>query len=117
MQGSYRQTYSRWKDDPEAFWREAAAEISSFKPPEQTFSREGGPYGRWFAGGETNTCYNCLDRHVLAGRGDDTAFIYDSPISGTKAVFTYGDVLAEVTAIAGTLRQRGIAKGDRVIIY
>ena len=117
MQGSYRQTYSRWKDDPEAFWREAAAEISWFKPPAQTFSREGGPYGRWFAGGETNTCYNCLDRHVLAGRGDDTAFIYDSPISGTKAVFSYGDVLAEVSAIAATLRQLGIAKGDRVIIY
>ncbi|WP_028747237.1 propionyl-CoA synthetase [Rhizobium mesoamericanum] len=117
MQGSYRQTYARWKDDPEGFWREAAAEISWFKPPDQIFSREGGPYGRWFAGGETNTCYNCLDRHVLSGRGNDTAFIYDSPISDTKAAFTYGDVLAEVSAIAATLRQRGIAKGDRVIIY
>ncbi len=117
MQGGYRQTYARWKADPEAFWQEAAAEISWFKQPEQIFSREGGPYGRWFAGGETNTCYNCLDRHVRAGRGGSTAFIYDSPITGATAVFTYGDVLAEVSAIAATLRQRGIAKGDRVIIY
>ncbi|MEK1897139.1 MAG: propionyl-CoA synthetase [Rhizobium sp.] len=117
MQGNYRKTYARWKSDPEAFWREAAAEISWFKQPERTFSPEGGPYGRWFAGGETNTCFNCLDRHVRAGRGDDTAFIYDSPVSGAKAAFSYGEVLAEVSAIAAVLRQRGIAKGDRVIIY
>ncbi|NLS05864.1 propionyl-CoA synthetase [Rhizobium sp. P32RR-XVIII] len=117
MQGGYRQTYARWKDDPEAFWREAAAEISWFKQPEQTFSRAGSPYGRWFVGGETNTCYNCLDRHVRAGRGGDIAFIYDSPISGTKTAYTYDEVLVEVAAIAATLRQRGIAKGDRVIIY
>ncbi|WP_208249415.1 propionyl-CoA synthetase [Rhizobium sp. T1470] len=117
MHGNYRQTYARWKSDPEAFWREAAAEISWFKQPERTFSPEDGPYGRWFLGGETNTCFNCLDRHVRAGRGDDTAFIYDSPVSGAKAAFSYGEVLAEVSAIAATLRQRGIAKGDRVIIY
>ncbi|SEH43543.1 propionyl-CoA synthetase [Rhizobium tibeticum] len=117
MQGNYRQTYARWQSDPEAFWREAAAEITWFKQPERTFSPEDGPYGRWFPGGETNTCFNCLDRHVRAGRGDDTAFIYDSPVSGAKAAFSYGEVLAEVSAIAATLRQRGIAKGDRVIIY
>jgi propionyl-CoA synthetase len=117
MQGGYQQTYGRWKDDPEAFWHEAAAAISWFKQPEQTFSRKGGPYGRWFSGGETNTCYNCLDRHVHAGRGGDTAFIYDSPVSDTKTAFTYSEVLAEVSAIAATLLQRGIAKGDRVIIY
>lgn len=117
MQGGYQRTYARWKSDPEAFWRAAATEIDWFKEPERTFSPESGPYGRWFAGGETNTCYNCLDRHVLAGRGGNTAFIYDSPVSGTKTVFTYGEALAEVNAVAATLRQRGIAKGDRVIIY
>ncbi|EPE96065.1 propionyl-CoA synthetase [Rhizobium grahamii] len=117
MQGGYQRTYARWKDDPEAFWQEAAAEIDWFKEPELTFSREGGPYGRWFPGGETNTCYNCLDRHVRAGRGGDTAFIYDSPIGGAKTIFSYGEVLAEVSAIAATLRERGIGKGDRVIIY
>ncbi|MBB3316236.1 propionyl-CoA synthetase [Rhizobium sp. BK181] len=117
MQGGYQRTYARWKDDPEAFWQEAAAQIDWFKEPELTFSREGGPYGRWFPGGETNTCYNCLDRHVRAGRGGDTAFIYDSPVSGAKTIFTYGEVLAEVSAIAATLRERGIGKGDRVIIY
>ncbi|WP_431320872.1 propionyl-CoA synthetase [Rhizobium sp. YTU87027] len=117
MQGSYRQTYASWRSDPEAFWREAAADIDWFKQPTRTFSPEYGPYGRWFAGGKTNTCFNCLDRHVRSGRGDDTAFIYDSPISGAKTVFTYGEVLAEVSAIAATLQERGIAKGDRVIIY
>jgi propionyl-CoA synthetase len=117
MRGSYRQVYADWCDDPLAFWQKAADDIAWSKPPEQVFASDQGPYGRWFVDGETNTCYNCVDRHVLAGRGGDTAVIYDSPVSGIKQTFTYDAVLIEVQAIAATLQQCGISKGDRVILY
>lgn len=117
MRGSYQQLYAEWKRDPVNFWRGPAEDIVWFKAPEHVFSPGDGPYGRWFAGGETNTCYNCLDRHVLGGRGSDTAIIFDSPISGAKQSFTYDDALGEVKAIAATLRRLAITKGDRVILY
>src|SRR5262249_4530585 len=74
-------------------------------------------YGRWFVGAETNTCHNCLDRHVLAGRGDDIALIYDSPMTGAKRRFTYAEALTEVKAITAVLLSLGIGKGDRVVLY
>jgi propionyl-CoA synthetase len=117
MRGSYRQTYSDWRGDPLAFWRRAADDVVWSRQPDQVFAGDEGPYGRGFVGGETNTCYNCLDRHVLAGRGEDTAVIYDSPISGAKRSFSYLAVLTEVQAIAATLLQCGITRGDRVILY
>jgi propionyl-CoA synthetase len=117
MRGSYHQLYAEWKRDPVNFWRGPAEDIVWFKSPEHVFSAGDGPYGRWFAGGETNTCYNCLDRHVLGGRGSETAIIFDSPVSDAKQSFTFDATLGEVNAIAATLRQLGIAKGDRVILY
>jgi propionyl-CoA synthetase len=117
MQGSYERAYAAWKDDPEGFWAEAARALDWFRPADRIFAGEDGVYGRWFAGAETNTCYNCLDRHVLAGRGDELAIIYDSPISGEKRRFTYSEALAEVKAVAAVLVSRGVAKGDRVLLY
>jgi propionyl-CoA synthetase len=117
MRGRYQQLYAEWKRDPVNFWRGPAEDIDWFKRPEHVFSAGNGPYGRWFVGGETNTCHNCLDRHVLRGRGGETAIIFDSPVSGAKQSFTYDDALGEVKAIAATLRGLGIAKGDRVILY
>jgi propionyl-CoA synthetase len=117
MQSGYYEVYAAWKRDPETFWRQAAEGIDWFKQPEHIFSQTDGVYGSWFAGGQTNTCYNCLDRHVLAGRGRETALIYDSPMTGAKTSFTYGEVLAEVKAIAATVKALGISKGDRVILY
>ncbi|PKA39245.1 propionyl-CoA synthetase [Rhizobium sullae] len=117
MQSSYHQVYASWRSDPEAFWREASKAIDWFTEPQQIFSPSEGVYGRWFADGETNTCYNCLDRHVSAGRATETAVIFDSAMSGAKARFTYAEVLAEVQAIAATLQAFGVGKGDRVIIY
>lgn len=117
MRGDYQRVYEAWRQDPDDFWRTAGNEISWFKPPDRIFAPDDGPSGRWFAGGETNSCYNCLDRHVNAGRGDATAIIYDSPVSGEKASFSYSAVLAEVNAIAAALQGFGIAKGDRVILY
>ncbi|QLF68848.1 propionyl-CoA synthetase [Peteryoungia desertarenae] len=117
MGGNYQEIYDGWKVAPDAFWAAQAESIHWFKPPHTVFDASEGAYGRWFVGGETNTCYNCVDRHVLAGRGSDTAVIYDSPMTGAKRSFSFDDVLAEVTAIAAVLRNHGVAKGDRVIIY
>lgn len=117
MGGAYEGVYSSWKQDPEAFWANAAQEISWFEPPQVVFDQDDGPYGRWFSGGRTNTCYNCVDRHIEAGRGAETAIIYDSPMTGQQARFTYDEMLVEVSAIAGVLRNHGVGQGDRVIIY
>ncbi|MBB2793180.1 UNVERIFIED_ORG: hypothetical protein GGD58_002030 [Rhizobium pisi] len=117
MQKGYHQAYAAWKRDPEAFWREAAADIDWFTPPERVFSPDEGIYGRWFSGAQTNTCHNCLDRHVTAGRGGETAIIFDSAMTGEKRRFSYDEVLGEVKAIAATLLALGIARGDRVILY
>ncbi len=117
MQSRYFDVYGAWQQDPEGFWEEAARAIDWFTPPDRIFEPEQGVYGRWFVGAETNTCFNCLDRHVAAGRGEQAAFIYDSVMSGTKKSFTYAEVLTEVKAIAAVLTDLGIGKGDRVVIY
>ncbi|MGV3553432.1 propionyl-CoA synthetase [Rhizobium sp.] len=117
MANGYRETYSQWQNDPESFWREAASGIDWFDPPKQIFDPSAGVYGRWFPDATTNTCFNCLDRHVLAGRGDQPALIHDSAMTGAVSTFTYAEALAEVKAIAAVIRALGVAKGDRVIIY
>jgi propionyl-CoA synthetase len=117
MQSRYFEVYDEWQRDPQAFWKAAAEAIHWFKPPDRILDADQGVYGRWFVGGETNTCFNCLDRHVVAGHGSRRAFIYDSTMSGEKRTFTYDQVLSEVSAIAGTLEDLGIQKGDRVVIY
>jgi propionyl-CoA synthetase len=117
MQSRYHETYAAWSSDPEAFWARQASAIDWFRKPEQIFDAEAGVYGRWFPDAETNTCFNCLDRHVQAGRGEQKAIIYDSPMTGEKTSFTYGEVLAEVEAVAAAIAKLGIGKGDRVIIY
>lgn len=117
MQSRYFDVYGSWQKDPEGFWEEAAKAIDWFRPPDRIFDPDQGVYGRWFVGAETNTCFNCLDRHVAAGRGEQAAFIYDSVMSGTKKSFTYAEVLTEVKAIAAVLADLGIRKGDRVVIY
>lgn len=117
MQSRYFDVYGAWQRDPESFWMEASKAIDWFTPPTEAYDPDLGVYGRWFVGGETNTCYNCLDRHVEAGRGEQRAFIYDSVMSGTKRSFTYAEVLTEVKAIAAVLRDLGIGRGDRVVIY
>lgn len=117
MAGPYSDVYAEWRRDPEAFWRTAAGAIDWFEPPTQIFDPKAGAYGRWFPDAMTNTCFNCIDRHVAAGRGGQKAIIYDSPVSGRKASFTYAEALAEIKAVAGVLRSLGVEKGDRVIIY
>ncbi len=113
----YRDVYAAWKADPEAFWGEAAREIDWIKTWDRVFDPASGEYGRWFVGAECNTAYNCLDRHVLAGRGQQQALIYDSPVTNTVRSYTYEELTDAVATLGGVLQDKGVGKGDRVIIY
>lgn len=117
MNSTYHAVYAQWKSDPEGFWDGAAQGIEWFSPYERAFRPDLGVYGRWFAGGKTNTCFNCLDRHVERGRGEQAALIYDSPITDSKKTYSYAELLSEVKALAAVLQDLGVGKGDRVIIY
>ena len=114
---SYKSVYDGWKADPEAFWMEAAEAISWTKKPTRALDSSNAPLYEWFTDGEANTCYNALDRHVEAGRGDQTAIIYDSPITGAKRKISYAELTDQVATLAGALKSKGIGKGDRVLIY
>ena len=113
----YPETYAAWRQDPEAFWARAATAIDWFKPWDRVFDPYMGQYGRWFTGAKCNTAWNCLDRHVAAGRGDQAALIYDSPVTGSKRTYTYAEMTDEVATLAAVLLQQGVRTGDRVIVY
>ena len=113
----YHEIYARWQRDPLGFWAEAAGEIDWFEKPKTVFDPGAGVYGRWFVGGVCNTCFNAVDRHVNAGRGEQPAIIYDSPLAGAKRSLTYHRLLTETQVLGGMLRDLGVGKGDRVIIY
>jgi propionyl-CoA synthetase len=115
--GSYQDAYHRSLADPEAFWLAAAESIDWVTPPTRALQDNTAPLYRWFPDGVLNTCHNALDRHVGGGRADQTALIHDSPMTGTKASFTYRELRDEVATFAGALRSLGVDKGDRVIIY
>jgi propionyl-CoA synthetase len=113
----YAETYGAWKADPAAFWMQAAQAVDWITPPTQALDASAAPLYRWFADGVANTCWNAVDRHVEAGRGDSAAILYESPVTGTEAVVTYADLRDRVARLAGALAQRGVAKGDRVLVY
>ena len=113
----YHEVHARSLADPEGFWGEAAREIDWIEPAKKIFDPAMGLYGRWFAGGVVNTCYNALDRHVAAGRADQLALIHDSPLAGSVTKFTYAEMLHEVQTLAAVMQDFGVAKGDRVILY
>jgi propionyl-CoA synthetase len=117
MASRYHEVYESWKKDPLSFWAEAAKEIDWIKQPKTVFDPQAGVYGRWFPDGTLNTCYNALDRHVINGRADQAALIYDSPVAGLKRTYTYAQLLAEVNAVASVLKDFGVVKGDRVLVY
>ena len=115
--GAYEETYGRWRRDPEGFWRELAADIEWVREPEAVLDDSRAPLYRWFAGGQLNTCFNMLDRHVRDGRADQLALVYDSPVTNQVRTYTYRDLLDRTARVAGALRREGVRKGDRVIIY
>ena len=117
MASSYHEIYQSWQNDPEAFWTEAARDIDWIKPPQTILDPNAGVYGRWFPDATCNTCYNALDRHADGGRGAQTALIYDSPITGANATWTFSELRNEVSTLAAVLRDLGVEKGDRVIVY
>ena len=114
--GRYHEVYQAWKQDPEGFWAKAADEIDWIKPWDDVLSEQNG-LTRWYAGAQCNTCYNCLDRHVEGGRGDQAALIYDSPVTDQVKTYTYQALLIEVATFSAVLAEKGVGKGDRVIIY
>ena len=114
---SYRDVYKAWQADPEKFWMDAAQAIDWDTPPTKALNDSRAPLYEWFTDGMVNTCHNAIDRHVDAGRGDQIAIIYDSPITHTKHEITYAELRDRVASLAGALQAKGIEKGDRVIIY
>ncbi len=117
MTSRYAAVYAQWRENPEAFWAEAAKAIDWIKAPSRIFDPEAGVYGRWFPDATCNACANALDRHVAAGRGAQVAIYYDSPVTGTKRSITYAELLAEVEALAAVIAGFGVGAGDRVVIY
>ena len=115
--GAFAETYRQSLADPTGFWRGAAEAIDWVVPPSQILDGANPPFYRWFAGGELNTCHNALDRHVAAGRGEQAALVYDSPVAGTVQRFTYSELTVLVARFAGALAAQGVGKGDRVVIY
>ena len=117
MTNSFDAVYRRSIDDPRGFWGAAAAAVHWFTPWKQVLDDSESPFYRWFAGGETNVCYNAVDRHVENGRGAQAAFIHDSPVTDSQQTVTYADLQARVARFAGVLAAHGVGLGDRVIIY
>jgi propionyl-CoA synthetase len=113
----YEATHARSLAEPDAFWREAAAELDWSRPFERVLDDSNPPFYRWFTGGGINICDNALDRHLRRGQGERVALIYDSPVTGTIQSFTYAELTERVARFAGALARLGVAKGDRVVIY
>ena len=115
--GNYQEVFERSISDPDGFWGEAAEKISWYKKWDKVLDESNKPFFRWFTGGELNTCYNCLDRHVEGGRGGQAAIIYDSPVTDFKQSISYQELLDLVSRFAGGLKSLGVSKGDTVVIY
>ncbi len=114
---SYEDAYRRSLEDREGFWSIAAGAIHWEKKWDKVLDDSKAPFYQWFVGGKMNTCYNAIDIHVENGRKDQTAIIYDSPVTDTKQKITYGELLNKVADFAGALKSLGVEKGDRVVIY
>jgi acetyl-CoA synthetase len=111
----YEQMYRRSVEDPESFWAEAARELHWFKPWDKVLEWNE-PWVKWFVGGRTNLCYNCVDRHALSDKRDKVAILWEGE-PGEVRRLTFGDLYAEVQRFANALKSLGIKKGDRVAVY
>lgn len=113
----YREFYKESIDNPEEFWKNQSNAIKWFSAPEKTLTKDEDVFYHWFEDGTLNNCYLAVDQHIENGRADQLALIYDSPVTGNKAKYTYKELLREVELVAGMLYRLGVGKGDRVIIY
>lgn len=114
---TYHEAHRESLDDPEAFWTRHVDLVDWVSPPTVMLDSSNPPFHRWFPDGTLNTCFNAVDRHVLAGHGDRVAIQYDSAITGTRRAVTYAELLQDVSQLAGGLRRLGVGQGDRVVIY
>ncbi len=114
---SQREAHERCASDPSRFWLEAAQAISWDRMPTIGCETRDSPSGRWFADGRLNACYNAVDRHVDAGRGEQLALVQVSAITGSESRYTYRELRDEVARVAGALQRLGVVAGDRVILY
>ena len=113
----YAEEYQRSLTDPQGFWSEQAAMVPWYEAPAQVLDRDTNGAWRWFRGGKLNSCYIAVDQHVLQGRGEQTALIYDSPAAGVVRHISYQELLDWTARVAGGLAALGVEKGDRVVIY
>ena len=113
----YEGIFRKSIQEPEKFWDEAAQAISWFKKYDKVLDNSNPPFYRWFVDGKLNVCYNALDRHVEAGRGEQTALIWDSPVTNQIKKFSYRELNEYVARFAGVLKNLGVNKGDTVVIY
>ena len=114
---NYKNEYMASTESPETFWLNKSSDLAWFTTPPVACSRSENGYYEWFKGGSLNTSYLALDHHVKEGRGDKTALIYDSPVTGVTQHYSYSELLSEVATFAGALTRLKVGKGDRVIIY
>ncbi len=114
---AFKTAHRKSLDHPQEFWAEAAAGIDWETSWDRVLDDSRAPFYRWFTGGRLNTCYNAIDRHVEGSRAEQTAIIYDSPMTGSKRTISYRELRDETALFAGVLAANGIGRGDRVIIY
>jgi propionyl-CoA synthetase len=117
MSDKFNQLYQHSIDQPEDFWSKAAEDIHWDKKWDMVLDDSEKPVYRWFKGGQLNTCYNAVDIHCENGYGDQVAIIHDSPVTESKAKITYAELKTKVAQLAGAMKDLGVTKGDRVIIY
>jgi len=113
----YGQLVSQAAKEPQQYWGEAANKISWIKPADVVLDSSAKPFYKWFKGAQLNTCFNAVDRHVLDGYGEQTAIIYDSPVTDTKQKISFNELQTQVAKLAGAMAALGVTKGDRVVIY
>ncbi|NQU21408.1 MAG: AMP-binding protein, partial [Candidatus Nealsonbacteria bacterium] len=117
MDMKFDDMYRRSLEDCDGFWAEAAEGVDWYKKWDRVRDDSKMPFYRWFPGGQLNTSYNALDRHVENGRADQAALIYDSPLTQTQKTFTYRELRDRVALFAGALANQGVVKGDRAVLY
>ncbi len=117
MSSAYERAYAESLRDPSRFWARAAEDVEWVRRPRLVLNDSDPRRASWFPGAMLNTCYNALDLHVAAGRGDQTALIHDSPVTGSVRRASYRELQGDVARLAGALRDLSVEKGDRVVIY
>ncbi len=114
---NYQEFYNQSTQSPEAFWKAQANELEWYNKPTIILSKDDNDYPLWYKDGELNVCYLALDKHIEDGYGDQTAIIYDSPVTQTVKKYTYNEVKTEVAKLSGGMISLGLKKGDTAVIY